>query len=90
MSFTKLRLATLVGLALGVVAQGADQQGPKTVRLTDANYAKLFEQVHPTAAELGWKTVSWIPAVWDGIVEGQKSDRPILMWIMNGHPLGCT
>ena len=90
MFFTKFKLATLVGLALGVVAQGAEKTGPKTVDLTDANYAKLRDIVHPTAADLAWKKIPWTPTVWDGIVEGQKSDKPILMWIMNGHPLACT
>jgi hypothetical protein len=90
MFFTKHRLATLVGLALGVVAQGADTRGPKTVNLTDANYAELRGQVYPAGADLAWRKIPWIPSVWDGIVEGQRSDRPILMWIMNGHPLACT
>lgn len=90
MFVTKLRLATLLGLALGIVALGAEKKGPTTVNLTDASYTKLREQVHPKAADLRWKKIPWAPAVWDGIVEGQKSDRPILMWIMNGHPLACT
>ena len=90
MFFTKLKIATVVGLAVGVVAQAAERKGPKTVDLTEANYATLHELVHPTAAELAWKKIPWIPTVWDGIVEGQTSDKPILMWILNGHPLACT
>jgi hypothetical protein len=102
MFFTKPTASTVVMFALGVVgagagrmaqetfAAGAEKGGPKTVNLTDANYTQLRESVHPTAAELGWRNIPWLPSVWDGIVEGQKSDRPILMWILNGHPLACT
>ena len=61
MFLTKLKLATLVGLALGVVVQGAEKTGPKTVSLTDANYAKLRDIVHPTAADLAWKKISVDP-----------------------------
>jgi hypothetical protein len=102
MFLTKPQFSAVVVLALGVVgtgaglrtreafAQGAGEKGPKTVDLTDANYTKLRDYVHPTADELAWRKIPWVPSVWDGIVEGQKSDRPILMWILNGHPLGCT
>ncbi len=102
MWLARRKIATLVGLALGVAgtgaapgihnapAQGADKRGPQTVALTEANYKKLRDQVLPTAAQLAWQKVPWRPTVWDGIVEGQASDRPILMWIMNGHPLACT
>ncbi len=90
MFFTKRKIATMVGLALGIAALAGEEKGPKTVDLTDANYTKLREQVYPTAAQLAWKKIPWIPTVWGGIVEGQKSDKPILMWIMNGHPLACT
>jgi hypothetical protein len=24
------------------------------------------------------------------VKEAQEKDRPILLWAMNGHPLGCT
>jgi hypothetical protein len=102
MFFTKPTASTVVVFALGVVgagagrmaretvAAGAEKEGPRTVILTDANYTQLHESAHPTDAELAWRKVPWLPSVWDGIVEGQKSDRPILMWILNGHPLACT
>ena len=102
MFLTKLKLTTGVLLVLGAVstgaglvtheafAVGAEKKGPKTVILTDANYTELRDQVHPTADELAWQKIPWRASVWDGIVEGQKSDRPILLWILNGHPLACT
>jgi hypothetical protein len=102
MLLRKLKPSTGVVFALAVVgagvgflthdtfAAGTGKRGPKTVTLTDANYTKLREYVHPTAVELAWRRIPWIPSVWEGIVEGQRRDRPILMWILNGHPLACT
>ena len=82
--------ALLVGTALLAFAEGPGAKGPKTVNLTDANYTKLRDLVRPNATELAWQKISWRASVWDGIVEGQQSDKPILIWMLNGHPLACT
>ena len=91
---TGLALAIGGGVATlfthGAPAQGAGKKGPQTIILTDANYRQVRDTVHPTAAELAWQTIPWRSTVWDGIVEGQASDKPILIWMLNGHPLACT
>jgi hypothetical protein len=91
MDFIKLKCiaALLVGASLAF-AGGAKKKGPKTVHLSDTSYTKLRDQVRPNATELAWQKIPWRPSVWDGIVEGQTSDKPILIWMLNGHPLACT
>jgi hypothetical protein len=88
-----IKLKSITALLVGTVlafAGGSEKKGPKTVHLTDTSYTKLRNQVRPNATELAWQKISWRSSVWDGIVEGQKSDRPILIWMLNGHPLACT
>ena len=58
--------------------------------LTDANYAATKRLVLPSAEEVAYREIPWKAALWDAIVEARDTDRPILLWAMNGHPLGCT
>lgn len=55
--------------------------------LTPANYERLREQVDVKPAELRWQQVEWL-SYWDGLVEAQKQDRPIFLWIYFGDPRG--
>ena len=46
--------------------------------------------IEPTDAELKWRKIPWLPTFSEGIAEGAKKKQPVLLWTMNGHPLGCT
>lgn len=46
--------------------------------------------VLPDADELAWKALGWRASLAQGVVEAQAAEMPILLWAMNGHPLGCT
>ena len=58
--------------------------------LTDANFDKLRDQIVPTRDELKWRSIPWQPTVWDALVVAQKQEKPILLYAMNGNPLGCV
>ena len=34
--------------------------------------------------------LAWFPTFNEGVAEAQKAEKPILLWVMNGHPLACT
>ena len=55
-----------------------------------ANFEAVRAHVLPDEDELGWKRLGWHASLWEGVVEAQKAKKPILLWAMNGHPLGCT
>lgn len=46
--------------------------------------------VLPDAEELAWQRLGWRASLWQGVVDAQAARKPILLWAMNGHPLGCT
>jgi hypothetical protein len=50
----------------------------------------ILEQILPTESELRWKDVDWRVSLADGIADAQVAEKPILLWAMNGHPLGCV
>lgn len=59
-------------------------------KLTDRSAKKLQRYVEPTTAEGGWETIPWRETLADGRRDAIERDRPILLWTMNGHPLGHT
>jgi hypothetical protein len=71
-------------LALVLVAQTA----PLPQELTDESFEKVRGFIVPDDKELAWRKVGWRATFLDGVVEAQKADKPVLLWTMNGHPLG--
>ena len=76
-------LSLAVSVALFATAAMAQE-------LTDASYAKWRDHILPSPADLAYKAIPWRASFWDAVVEAQAKERPILLWAMNGHPLGCT
>ena len=58
--------------------------------LTDATYEKTRDEILPTKDELAWQALGWRTSLWAGVVDAQKAEKPVLLYVMNGHPLGCT
>jgi hypothetical protein len=52
--------------------------------------AQARQLVLPGADELAAETIAWRTSFRAGALEADRLDRPILLWAMNGHPLGCT
>ena len=44
----------------------------------------------PGAADLRFAQIAWEPTFLDGVRRASEEERPLLLWLMNGHPLGCT
>jgi hypothetical protein len=54
------------------------------------NFARWRDFIRPTKEETRWAEIPWRSTFWEGILEAQKKDQPLLLWAMNGHPLACT
>ena len=54
------------------------------------NYAEIRDAIRPSEEENSWKKIGWRNAFWPAVQEARELGRPILLWTMNGHPLGCT
>ncbi len=57
---------------------------------TDKNYEPAKAHILPKPAELKWTGIPWRATYWEGVIDAQKADKPILLWAMNGHALACT
>ena len=58
--------------------------------LDDQSFELWRDYVRPQAMEESYLEIPWRESFYSAINEARKTDRPILLWAMNGHPLGCT
>jgi len=63
---------------------------PVPLMLDTRSFAALRSCILPRPEELRWQEVPWRTTLWEAVEEAQAADKPILLWAMNGHPLGCT
>ena len=83
-----LPAALLPVLLLPAPLRGADGEPPPL--LAPENFSALRDRILPTPAEEEWRRIPWRASLLDAAREARRLDRPILLWAMNGHPLGCT
>jgi hypothetical protein len=81
------------GLLLAVVAlfvkPPTTAAAPLGEQLTDAQFAGVRKAVQPAADEDDFAKIPWLTTIWDARVKAAKEGKPILLWEMDGHPLGC-
>lgn len=57
--------------------------------MTTAEFETLHQQLQPSGAEV-WRTIPWKTSMLSAQAEAAKDGKPIFIWAMDGHPLGCT
>lgn len=70
-------------LALGGLSAGA-------APLDDAEFRRLHSLIQPAAGEQDWEQIPWMASLWEARERAAAEGRPILLWEMDGHPLGCV
>ena len=65
-------------------------QNQQPFDLNEMTYVMWQEFIKPTKDELAWAEIPWRSTFYDGLVESDREQKPLLLWVMNGHPLGCT
>lgn len=80
-----------LGLCPRACAQVPDYKAsPVEAELNEQNYRVWREHILPQQSELNWQKVPWLTTFKDGILAANAAQKPLLLWTMNGHPLGCT
>ena len=76
-------------LLLLIVLYGCTQnQQPFDLNIN--TYGMWQEFIRPTKDELAWAEIPWRSTFYDRLVESDREQKPLLLWVMNRHPLGCT
>ena len=79
---------------LKLLVAGAVAAAAVTARAAEPINPAKFEQLHalikPKAAEEKWAQIPWLASLWEARQRAAREGKPILLWEMDGHPLGCT
>jgi len=59
-------------------------------RLDEKTFDELFELCRPCPEKETWTEVAWIGEFWAGRQEAARTGKPMFIFAMNGHPLGCV
>ena len=57
--------------------------------LTEADFLKIHGELQPDDSAL-WRSVPWKTSVLSAQNVAAEQKKPIFIWAMDGHPLGCT
>jgi hypothetical protein len=57
--------------------------------LSDDDVVRLRKVIRPLPGEDPFETIPWETTLWEARVKAAAAGKPILLWEMDGHPLGC-
>jgi hypothetical protein len=78
----------LILVASAVAALGSTQSMAEP--LTAKQFDQLWNVIRPKPGEDKWDAVAWRADLWAARKEAAAQGKPLLLWEMDGHPLGCT
>ncbi len=65
-----------------------DAGGAEPIKL--AQFEKLHALIKPQADEEKFMQIPWLTNLWEARKQAAADGKPILLWEMDGHPLGCV
>ena len=57
---------------------------------TTSDLDTKLASVLPTKEENRWREIPWRTDLGTALKEAEKAKKPLYLWVMDGHPLGCT
>ncbi|MBI3857637.1 MAG: hypothetical protein HY293_18300 [Planctomycetes bacterium] len=57
--------------------------------LSVEEFQKLHQDLRPSKDDL-WRSIPWKVSLAEAQALAIKEQKPLFMWSMDGHPLGCT
>ena len=81
-SFTLL-ISTLA-LTLSATNLGAAEPIPPK------QFSAIHALIKPQAGEDKWAEIPWLTSLWQARKQAAAEGKPILLWEMDGNPLGCV
>ncbi len=82
----RISMVLLVLLAVRVLQTSNADAGEQ---LSIGEFRKIHRELRPSPTE-GWRTIPWKVSLLEAQRTAAKEKKPIFIWAMDGHPLGCT
>ncbi|MEM7601328.1 MAG: hypothetical protein AAF357_07905 [Verrucomicrobiota bacterium] len=60
-----------------------------SITLGPDSFDLLFERISPKEGEI-WRSIPWETELLEAQAMAAKAQKPLFIWAMDGHPLGCT
>jgi hypothetical protein len=79
----------LPGLFLALCISFTATADPFGEELTETEFSRLHAQLQ-ASSEAPWRTIPWEISLLDAQRASVSQKKPIFIWAMDGHPLGCT
>lgn len=80
-------------MAAGLAAwHGWPRQDPLpqiSTTMAEQDFEAIRAVVRPAPGEDPFVEIPWQTSLWDARVLAAREGKPILLWEMDGHPLGC-
>ncbi len=67
-----------------LAARPAEELGP-----TADQFDQLRALIKPRPGEDKWAEIPWMASLWEARQRAATLGKPILLWEMDGNPLGC-
>jgi hypothetical protein len=85
----------LLGLVLTTIFAACSKDAPIdatpfTATLNRKTHKDWYDYVRPNMQELGWTLWEWSPQLAPAARMASASNKPLLLWLERGHPLGNT
>ena len=61
-----------------------------SAKITPLQFDQLRELCTPSKSASGWLELGWEIDLWKARERAAREGKPIFLWEMDGHPLGCT
>jgi hypothetical protein len=90
MIFASRLMAACGFLSLVGGVSAAEDLLPTATHLKPENFSKLMALIKPGQDEDKWTQIPWMSSLWQARKRAAAEGKPILLWEMDGHPLGCT
>lgn len=58
--------------------------------ISQAQFEQVSKLCTPSKSASGWLELGWEIDLWKARERAAKEGKPIFLWEMDGHPLGCT
>jgi len=75
-------------LTAGLVVSGSLRSA--AISAPEMDLEKKVAAVLPTAEEERWLQIPWRTSIADALADSRRTGKPVMLWVMNGNPLGCA